>query len=85
MTREDGTPIEFYEVVLQRGAPVQRAAPRGTPEHLTVRSGRVRVEVGEESAELRSGDSIVYAADVGRAIVNVGRAPAVVYLIEPVP
>jgi transcriptional regulator with XRE-family HTH domain len=78
--------LEFYEIVLQRGGSL-RSAPHfaGTQEYLTIRGGRVRVEVGAEAVELRRGDSIAYPADVEHAIVNTGRAPAAVYLIDTVP
>jgi transcriptional regulator with XRE-family HTH domain len=75
--------IEFYEVTLQRDGEL-RSAPHfaGTREHLSVQRGRVRVESGALSAELRTGDSVAYAADVPHAIVNLGRTPAVVYVID---
>ena len=78
--------LEFYEVVLQAGGALQ-SAPHftGTQEHLTVGRGRVRLEVAEDSVELRAGDSAAYPADRVHAIVNSGRGPAVIYLIDTVP
>jgi transcriptional regulator with XRE-family HTH domain len=78
--------LEFYEITLQRDGAL-RSAPHfaGTREHLTVQRGRVRVEAGEHTAELRAGDSIAYPADIPHAIVNTGRTPAVVHLIDTVP
>jgi len=75
--------LEFYEVTLQPGGELRSAAHfAGTRENLSVQRGRVRVEAGTLSAELRGGDSIAYPADVPHAIVNTGRTPAVVYLID---
>lgn len=78
--------LEFYEITLQRGGEL-RSAPHftGTREHLTVHRGRIRVESGEQAAELGRGDSAAYPADVNHAIVNLARATAVVYLIDTVP
>lgn len=78
--------LEFYEITLQRDGALRSAAHfTGTREHLTLQRGRVRVEAGEHAAELRAGDSIVYPADVPHAIVNSGRAAAVVYLVDTIP
>jgi mannose-6-phosphate isomerase-like protein (cupin superfamily) len=78
--------LEFYEITLQREGSL-RSAPHfaGTHEHLTVQTGRVRVKAGAETAELSTGDSIAYPADVPHAITNTGRGPAVVYVINTVP
>ncbi len=75
--------LEFYEITLQAGGEL-RSAPHfaGTREHLSVQRGRVRVEAGTQAAELRAGDSIAYPADIPHAIVNLGRTPAVAYLID---
>jgi transcriptional regulator with XRE-family HTH domain len=79
-------PLEFYEITLQRDGAL-RSAPHfvGTREHLSVRGGRVRVEAGAHAADLRPGDSVAYPADVAHAIVNIGRTPAVVYLVDLLP
>jgi transcriptional regulator with XRE-family HTH domain len=75
--------LEFYEITLAPGGAL-RSAPHfaGTREHLSVQRGRIRVEVGDDGAELRAGDSIAYPADLTHALVNLGRSPAVVYLID---
>jgi transcriptional regulator with XRE-family HTH domain len=78
--------LEFYEITLQpEGALSSAAHFTGTREHLTVQRGRVRVEAGQHASDLRAGDSIAYPADVPHAIVNIGRTPASVYLIDTVP
>jgi quercetin dioxygenase-like cupin family protein len=43
------------------------------------------VEAGAHAADLRPGDSVAYPADVAHAIVNIGRTPAVVYLVDLLP
>jgi transcriptional regulator with XRE-family HTH domain len=75
--------VEFYEVTLQPGGAL-RSSPHfeGTREFLTVQKGRVRVESADDAEELELGDSASYRADVRHAIVNVGRAEAVVFLVD---
>jgi transcriptional regulator with XRE-family HTH domain len=78
--------LEFYEITLQRDGAL-RSAPHfvGTREYLSVQRGRVRVETGAHSEELRPGDSVAYPADVAHAIVNIGRTPALIYLVDLLP
>ena len=53
--------VEFYELVLRAGQRLDSAAHfSGTREFLTVQSGVVRIHSGDESAELRKGDSVQY-------------------------
>jgi transcriptional regulator with XRE-family HTH domain len=75
--------VEFYEVTLQPGGAL-RSSPHfeGTREFLTVQKGRVRVESADDAEELELGDSASYRADVRHAIVNVGRAEAVIFLVD---
>jgi transcriptional regulator with XRE-family HTH domain len=74
--------VEFYEVRLQGGGAL-RSSPHfeGTREFLTVQRGRLRVESAGDVEELNQGDSASYRADVPHALVNVGKAEAVVLLI----
>jgi transcriptional regulator with XRE-family HTH domain len=75
--------VEFYEVRLQPTGELRSAAHfAGTREFLTVQSGRVRVESGADSEDLAKGDSVSYRADVPHAIVNTGRAEAVLFLVD---
>ena len=76
--------VEFYELRLRGGGGELRSAPHfeGTREFLAVEKGRVRVESGKDSAELREGDSATYRADVPHAIINVGKPEAVVFLVD---
>jgi transcriptional regulator with XRE-family HTH domain len=78
--------LEFYEIELSPGGEL-RSAPHftGTREFLTVREGRVRVEVQGRAAALEAGDSIAYPADLPHAIVNDGDRRAIVYLIDTCP
>jgi len=75
--------VEFYEVQLQPGGAL-RSAPHyaGTREFLTVEKGRIRLESGDETEELEVGDSASYRADVAHAIVNTGRAEAIIFLVD---
>lgn len=75
--------VEFYEVRLQRGGALRSEAHyAGTREFLTIQSGKVRVESGEDSEELAAGDSVSYRADVAHAIVNIGGGCATVFLVD---
>jgi transcriptional regulator with XRE-family HTH domain len=78
--------LEFYEIELPTGGEL-RSAPHfaGTREFLTVHEGEVAVEAGDHSARLQTGDSISYPADIAHAIVNIGRARAIAFLIDTVP
>ncbi len=75
--------VEFYELTLHPGQRLDSAAHfEGTREFLTVQSGTIRIESGDEFADLRKGDSVQYVADVDHAIVNIGKSPAVVFLVD---
>ncbi|HXX94982.1 MAG TPA: XRE family transcriptional regulator [Planctomycetota bacterium] len=75
--------VEFYELRFVAGCAL-RSAPHftGTRELLTVTQGSLRVTSGRESSELGPGDSAYYHADVPHAIENIGRGPAVAFLID---
>jgi transcriptional regulator with XRE-family HTH domain len=75
--------VEFYEVELKQGGAL-RSAPHfeGTREFLTVQRGKVRVESGADTEDLDPGDSASYRADVPHAIINAGKGPALVFLVD---
>jgi len=74
--------VEFYEVSLKQGGAL-RSQPHfeGTREFLTVEEGSVRIESDMDTDELTKGDSGTYRADVPHAIVNTGKADALVFLV----
>lgn len=74
--------VEFYELTLRPGGAL-RSQPHfeGTREFLTVEEGGVRIESGADTDELTKGDSGTYRADVPHAIINTGRAEALVFLV----
>lgn len=74
--------VEFYEVTLKPGGAL-RSQPHfeGTREFLTVEEGSVRIESDQDTDELTKGDSGTYRADVPHAIVNTGKADALVFLV----
>ena len=74
--------VEFYEVSLKPGGAL-RSQPHfeGTREFLTVEEGSVRIESDQDTDELTKGDSGTYRADVAHAIVNTGKADALVFLV----
>jgi transcriptional regulator with XRE-family HTH domain len=74
---------EFYELHM-RGGHVERAVPHpeGTYENIVVHSGRLRVTVGDaKPVELRTGDAILFRADVPHTYENPGTRDAVMYLV----
>lgn len=75
--------VEFYEVTLRPGKCLQSAAHfKGTREFLTVQQGKVRVNSGDESVEIKKADSVQYMADVEHSITNIGRSDAVMFLVD---
>ena len=75
--------VEFYEVTLHPQGRLESAAHfQGTREFLTVQSGSIEVESGDDKVVLGKGDSVQYAADVDHAIHNVGKRDAVIFLVD---
>lgn len=74
--------VEFYEITLRRGGSL-KSAPHfeGARELLTVQQGSVRVSAADETADLSTGDSAHYPADVVHAVENAGKADAVLFLV----
>lgn len=74
--------VEFYELRLKSGGALNSQPHfEGTREFLTVEEGSVRIESADSSEVLSKGDSGTYRADVPHAIVNTGKAEAVVFLV----
>ena len=75
--------IEFYEVRLPaKGDLRSQAHIAGTRELLVVAVGEIQIESGGETQRLAAGDSAIYRADLAHALVNVGSAEAVIYLVD---
>ena len=74
--------LELYRLKLTPGC-VHRSLAHspGTEEFLTVLSGSIRVKAGENEAELRVGDFILFESDVEHEIGNPGDVPAEVYMV----
>jgi transcriptional regulator with XRE-family HTH domain len=74
--------VEFYELWLRRGAAL-RSAPhyQGTREFLTIRSGGACISSGDDSIDLRKGDSAHYRADVAHTIESNTRGDMTAYLL----
>lgn len=79
-----GSRIDFIRLRIPPSAalgPSEAHAP-GTVEHMHLASGRLRVTVGEETAELAAGDSCSCRTDIAHGAVNLdATAEAEVYLI----
>jgi rhodanese-related sulfurtransferase/transcriptional regulator with XRE-family HTH domain len=67
----DRSKVEFYELWLA-GHGREDADPHapGTREHLIVTTGRLVLDVGNETFELARGDAIVFTADVRHSYIN---------------
>ena len=74
--------LELYRLKLTPGC-VHRSLAHspGTEEFLTVLSGSIRVKAGENEAELRVGDFILFESDVEHEIGNPGDGQAEVYMV----
>jgi len=81
--------VEFYELRLTAGGreDADAHAP-GTTENLVVARGEVEITVGRETHKLRTGDAILFEADVPHSYRNPGTGESVLYLVmtylEPV-
>ena len=53
----------------------------GTQEFLTVVKGSVKVKVGENTAEIKKGDFLVYHCDIEHTIINESAQIAVVHMV----
>ncbi|NCC63521.1 MAG: XRE family transcriptional regulator [Spirochaetia bacterium] len=53
----------------------------GTQEFLTVVKGSVKVKAGDNVAEIRKGDFLMYHCDIEHSITNVSNQPAVVHMV----
>jgi transcriptional regulator with XRE-family HTH domain len=53
----------------------------GTQEYLTVVKGSVKVKVGNNVAELKRGDFLMYHCDTEHAIINESNQPSVVHMV----
>lgn len=74
--------VEFYELRLAAGAEERAEAhPAGTTENLVVGRGRLQVEVEGRTHDLRTGDALLFAADVPHVYRNPGIREAVMYLV----
>jgi transcriptional regulator with XRE-family HTH domain len=75
--------LELYEVRLEPGQALRSEAHKpGTREIVVVHEGQVTVESGNQAITLEPGDTVSYRADIPHAIVNPGRRPCVVLLVD---
>ncbi len=57
----------------------------GTQEFITVVKGTVQVTAGENTAELRKGDFLIYHCDIEHTISNESAQPAVIHMVVRFP
>ncbi|HEX2690450.1 MAG TPA: helix-turn-helix domain-containing protein [Kofleriaceae bacterium] len=74
--------VEFYELRLAP-ATIEEADPHppGTSENLVVTAGTLEIDVGGDTHQLETGDSILFEADSPHAYRNTGTVEAVMYLV----
>lgn len=74
--------LELYVLTFEPGTELVSGAhaPR-TEEYLIVLEGRIRVEAGDKSAELDTGDFIIYHCDVDHVIENPFDGPARIQMV----
>jgi len=74
--------IEWYEMIVQPGG-ILRANPHGNGEweHMTVVTGTVVAEIGEDDVVLQTGETVRYAADQPHGVRNEGAEEAKVFLV----
>lgn len=78
--------VEFYELRLASKS-VEHAEPHapGTLENLVVSHGALQITVGHDRHELKSGDAIIFEADVEHSYRNTGQTECVMYLVMTYP
>jgi len=73
---------EFYELRLKAGGEEQaHPHPPGTSENLVVTAGALEIRLEESVYRLKSGDAIVFTADVPHTYSNPGTVDALIYLV----
>jgi transcriptional regulator with XRE-family HTH domain len=74
--------VEFYELrMAPRAVEQAEAHAPGTVENLVVAAGTVEIEVEGTKEQLRSGDAIVFEADVPHVYRNAGEGEASMFLV----
>ena len=74
--------FEWYALSLQVGGALEsQAHEHGAREHLTVLSGAIEVDAGDEKQRLKHGETARYAVDRPHAIRNVGKTAASAWLV----
>lgn len=74
--------FEWYELHVQPGGALESEPHEpGSREHLTVLSGTLEVEAGDETSRLKPGETARYAVDRRHAIRNRGKAAATALLV----
>ncbi|MDY7009361.1 MAG: XRE family transcriptional regulator [Planctomycetota bacterium] len=74
--------IEFYHLKLEAGGELH-SEPHfpGTEEFLHLTRGRLGITSGDQTAEIKKGDSIHYRVDIPHTLRNTGKGPAEAYMI----
>jgi len=74
--------VEFYEVTITPGGALASAAHfEGARELFTLHRGEVEIVSGEDSSNLKKGDSAHYQADIPHSINNLGSDDAEGFLV----
>ena len=74
--------FEWYELSVKPGGALEsQPHESGSREHLSVLSGSLEVQAGNETATLKAGETVRYAVDLPHAIRNPGQDAASALLI----
>ncbi len=74
--------VEFYELHLAaHSTELADPHPRGTMENLVVTTGSLELTVGSDRHQLRTGDAILFEADVPHSYKNTGSVVTTMYLV----
>ncbi|MGD9125460.1 MAG: XRE family transcriptional regulator [Desulfarculaceae bacterium] len=74
--------LEMYLIRLEpKSKMVSTAHFPGTEEFLTIFQGTVKVIAGDNDAQIRKGDFIIYNSDIDHQLVNIGKTTALVHMV----
>jgi len=74
--------LEMYLLIFQKGMTLPSSPHVArTEEFLTVLKGAIRIEAGDNKAELSEGDFIRYHADIEHTIENIAEGESEIYMI----
>jgi len=75
-------PVEWYELVMKPGGALRaNAHGNGAWEHVTVVTGDVVMEIGDDDVPLKAGETVRYSGDQPHGTRNVGKTEARLFIV----